>query len=150
MSARSRIADVIYRNHTSHDEYLHRVEEDESPVHEVFPLNENELRLRYIALTLGDGDPLDLAEYSHRFGQDFQDDFGATLEELSRANLVRKCDQRIELTERGKLFYDLITRAFYPRPIRQWMQQRQELAETAANLRSRHAVAQTFNAEGAT
>ena len=57
MSARSRLQGTVYRNHAKHEEYLHRIEHEESPVEEVFPLADTERRLRYIALTLGDGDP---------------------------------------------------------------------------------------------
>ncbi|HZN34878.1 MAG TPA: coproporphyrinogen-III oxidase family protein [Pirellulaceae bacterium] len=137
VSARSRLESCVYRNHPSYDMYLARVESGENPVHETKVLSETERRLRYVALTLGDGHPLVLAEYSAEFGSEFADDFSEAAGQLEAAGLIRDEGQRLVMTAAGELVYDLVTRAFYPNPVRRWLDERQQLAHTAANLHPR-------------
>ena len=43
---------------------------------------------------------------------------------------------RLELSERGRLVYDLAIKAFYPDSVLRWMKDRQRLADAARNLRA--------------
>ena len=135
VSARSRFGATIYRNRTEYAEYLERVEGGQSPVEETRALDAAERRLRHVTLTLGDGRPLERDAYAQAFGTRVDDDFAATLERLLGAGAISDDGRRIELTGRGQLVHDLVTRAFYPEPVRRWMDDRQHLVETAPNLR---------------
>jgi oxygen-independent coproporphyrinogen-3 oxidase len=137
VSARSRLDHVVFRNHAKYETYLERIHCGESPVEETIALGDTERRLRFIALTLGDGRTLSRADYRQEFGTSCDDDFHAAIEQLIEVDLVRDEQDRICLTEKGQLLYDLVTRAFYPGKIRRWMDARQDLAHTAANLRPR-------------
>lgn len=129
MSARSRLEHVIYRNHRIFNTYLERLESGASPVQDVKVLNTQERKLRFIALTLGDGKPLDHAAYADCFSSSVWEDFRETLERLGKAELIAEDNLQITLTERGQLVYDLAMRAFYPESIRQWLDDRQHLAQ---------------------
>ena len=56
---------------------------------------------------------------------------------LTEAGVVRDEGPDVNLTDRGRLVYDLATRAFYPESVLQWMQERQDLVGTTVNLRPR-------------
>jgi oxygen-independent coproporphyrinogen-3 oxidase len=137
VSARSRLDHVVYRNHANYETYLERIGRGESPVEETIELGDTERKLRFVALTLGDGRTLSRADYQREFGTRCDDDFHAAIEQLVEAGLVREEPDEIHLTDTGKLLYDLVTRAFYPGKVRHWMDVRQDLAHTAANLRPR-------------
>src|SRR5215212_2620022 len=68
LSARSRLDNVIYRNHRGFKQYVERIERGESPADEVFPLSEEGLKTRFLALSIGDGKALERAAYEERFG----------------------------------------------------------------------------------
>jgi oxygen-independent coproporphyrinogen-3 oxidase len=137
MSARSRLDNVVFRNHVSFETYLERVEGGRSPVEETMALSEHERKLRYVALTLGDGKALRRAAYQEAFGCSLDSDFAEPLTRLSDAGLIQEEFGSISVTETGQLLYDLVTRAFYPETIRRWMEERQSLATVSANLRPR-------------
>ena len=128
MSARSRLGTTIYRNHVDLGIYLERVEGGTSPVEEIFPLREEDRKIRFIAQTLGDGQPLERAAYERSSGRPFDDDFGETLWRLREAGLVDDVAGTISLTETGKLVYDLVMLAFYPWQTREWLAERQRAA----------------------
>jgi oxygen-independent coproporphyrinogen-3 oxidase len=130
LSARSRLGATIYRNHVDLDIYLERVERGRSPVEEVFPLCEEDRKIRFIAQTLGDGQPLERTAYERSFGRSFDDDFGEGSRRLRDAGLVADTGDQISLTETGKLVYDLAMLAFYPRHTREWLAERQRAAFT--------------------
>ena len=136
VSARSRIGDAIYRNRKQYGAYLQQVEQGASPVEEMRQLDPGERRLRYLTLTLGDGRALERAEYERAFGSRFDDDFATPLQKLLRAGIVADEGDRVELSARGRLVYDLAIKAFYPEPVLRWMDDRQRLADTARNLRA--------------
>jgi oxygen-independent coproporphyrinogen-3 oxidase len=136
VSARSRLDHTIYRNARQYGEYLDSIERGRSPVAEVRRLDAGERRLRHVTLTLGDGRPLERDEYQRAFGTRFEDDFAAPLLRLARAGVVADHGSRLELSPRGRLVYDLAIKAFYPEPVLRWMDDRQQLAETARNLRA--------------
>lgn len=125
MSARSRLADVIYRNHPGMPAYLERVERGESPVKEVFPLTEEGLMTRFLALSIGDGRPLERGAFEARFGLSFDDRFAEPLRRLRDHGLVEDDGDSITLTETGSLVYDLVLLAFYPEAVRERIQVRQ-------------------------
>jgi oxygen-independent coproporphyrinogen-3 oxidase len=135
VSARSRLKDTIFRNHQKYDAYLGRIEAGRSPVEEKKALDAFEQRLRFVTLTLGEGRPLERSSYEAAFGAPFDEDFGPPLERLVRAGAVLDDESRISLTDRGRLVYDLATRAFYPESVLRWMQERQELIGRSVNLR---------------
>ena len=83
-----------------------------------------------------DGRPLERTEYEQTFGSRFDDDFAAPLEKLLCAGIVADAGERLELSARGRLVYDLAIKAFYPEPVLRWMDDRQRLADTARNLRA--------------
>jgi len=124
-SARSRLNGVVFRNHSSLEAYLERVEGDRSPVEEMFTLSDHERKLRFVALTLGDGNVLERAAYVKAFGCSVESDFAEPLARLSDAGLVGEQLGAIHLTDAGQLLYDLVTRAFYPETVRRWMDERQ-------------------------
>ena len=140
VSARSRLDNTVYRNHSQYDGYLSRVEAGQSPVEETKALSPTEQRLRYVALTVGDGKPLEYSDYRRQFGGEFLGDFSEATKKLEAAGLVRDEGDRLVMTPKGQLVYDLVTRAFYPDPVRRWLDERQDLARTAANLRPRARV----------
>jgi oxygen-independent coproporphyrinogen-3 oxidase len=135
MSARSRLQGVVYRNHSKYMDYMRCIEAGQSPVQEVFPMSPEEQRLRFVTLSLGDGKPLLRGDYLDTFGRDIDDDFAEPLSRLRDARLVDDDHRGIRLNRRGQLLYDLVTRLFYPQPVRHWLDQRQQLVATAANLR---------------
>jgi oxygen-independent coproporphyrinogen-3 oxidase len=137
MSARSRLSHVVFRNHPTLETYQERIESGQSPVEERFALSEGERKLRYLALTLGDGKGLSRADYRAAFGSSVESEFAEPLARLAEAELVEDQGAMICLTETGQLVYDLVTRAFYPETAQRWMQERQALAATAGNLQPR-------------
>jgi oxygen-independent coproporphyrinogen-3 oxidase len=137
MSARSRLQNVVYRNHASFETYLERIETGASPVEETLVLSEHELRLRHLALTLGDGEALLRAGYEREFGTSVDDDFGVPLARLAEAGLIEDDGDEIRLSDIGQLVYDLVTRAFYPDNVRRWIEERQSLTATSPHLRPR-------------
>ena len=137
MSARSRLDNVVFRNHAGFETYLERVETGRSPVEETLALSEHERKLRFLALTLGDGEVLPRTAYEEEFGCSLESDFAEALTRLSEAGLIQEQRGSISLTETGQLLYDLVTRTFYPETVRRWMEERQSLAAVSANLRSR-------------
>jgi len=137
MSARSRLSHVVFRNHPTLETYQERIESDQSPVEERFALSDGERKLRYLAMTLGDGKGLSRADYRADFGSSVEGDFAEPLERLADAELVEDQGELICLTDTGRLVYDLVTRAFYPETAQRWMQERQALAATSGNLRPR-------------
>lgn len=140
ISARSRLDNTVYRNHSNYDTYLERIEQGQSPVEETKTLSPTEQRLRFLALTIGDGRTLVHDEYQEQFGTEFLGDFSQAAEKLAAAGLIAGDSERTVLTPKGQLVYDLVTRAFYPNPVRRWLDERQQLAQTAPNLRPKARV----------
>src|SRR5581483_8850297 len=95
MSARSRLDDVVFRNHAHFDPYLERVESGRSPVEETFPLSLEDRKLRFLTLTLGDGKPLPVETYRREFGCSVETDFVEPLARLARAGLIEQQDDSI-------------------------------------------------------
>jgi oxygen-independent coproporphyrinogen-3 oxidase len=139
MSARSRLGSTIYRNHTDLHVYLDRIENGQSPVEEIFPLSDDNRKIRFIALTLGEGKPLEREAYCRSFDRQIDDDYGELLRRLREAGLVEDAAGQIALTEMGKFVYDLVTLAFYPLHVQEWLGERQRaaLAKGRSPLRQR-------------
>jgi oxygen-independent coproporphyrinogen-3 oxidase len=129
-SARSRLGQTIYRNHTSLPAYLERMEAGKSPVEEVFRLGREDSKIRFVAQSLGVGKPLMRAAYEETFGEAFDDDFGEPLARLRGADLVKDDGESIRLSETGQLVHDLVTLAFYPRRIQEWLEDKYAAAQT--------------------
>jgi oxygen-independent coproporphyrinogen III oxidase len=121
MSARSHLGHAVYRNHPVHDAYIERIEQDKSPVQEVFRFDDDDRLTQFVARSLGDGNPLVRAEYGATFGRPIDEDFGEVLGPLRDGGLVDDDGEVIVLSERGKLVYDLVTLAFYPERARAWL-----------------------------
>ncbi|HVN83345.1 MAG TPA: coproporphyrinogen-III oxidase family protein [Candidatus Binatia bacterium] len=132
-SARSHLGYTIYRNHERIDAYLERIERGQSPVEEVFPLAAEDRVTQFIARTLGDGGQLVRSHYEATFGREVDEDFGELLDRLVDADLLEDEDDRITLSESGKLLYDVVTLAFYPQRAREWLASRVGLAAVGRN-----------------
>jgi oxygen-independent coproporphyrinogen-3 oxidase len=136
LSSRSRLNGTIYRNHADLAEYLHRIDTGHSPVHEIFPLDASGSRLRYIALSLGEGAPLDRADYLRTFGTSFDEDFAEPLRITREAGLIAEgpTPSTYALTSEGKLVYDKVLLAFYPDEVKQWLKDREQSAVARGRL----------------
>jgi len=121
MSARSQLANTVYRNHERFDVYLDRVEQGLSPVESVFELDEHDQRTQFVAGSLGNGKPLDRAAYERRFGAGIDAHFGELLGRLRGAGLIDDDGARITLTELGLLVYDRVLQCFYPARAQRWL-----------------------------
>jgi len=125
LSARSRLNSAVYRNRVRYEKYLRCIERCESPVEETFVLGEEDRRIRYVALTLGEGYPLSRDAYFRELRRELDNDYSELLSHLINVGLIHDDSRQITLTTQGQLLYDLITRAFYPQHVRQWLDQRQ-------------------------
>jgi oxygen-independent coproporphyrinogen-3 oxidase len=128
MSARSHLGHAVYRNHSVHDVYIERMEQGESPVQEVFPFDEQDRMTQFVARSLGDGHALVREEYADVFGRPFDDDFGDLVHRLAAGGLVVDSGDEVQLSDRGKLVYDLVTLAFYPAKAQAWLAEREPVA----------------------
>ncbi len=121
MSARSHLGYAVYRNHEQLKTYVDRIEHGQSPVEQMFVLDEDDRRTQFVARTIGDGKTLRRSMYARTFGRPIEGDFGSLLERLAWAGLVEDDGESIALTELGVLVYDLVTLAFYPQRARDWL-----------------------------
>jgi oxygen-independent coproporphyrinogen-3 oxidase len=128
VSARSFLDGTIYRNHTGSKEYVERIEAGRSPVEEIFRLDGETRKTYHVSRTLGAGKPLNRQAYEREFGCSFDRDHGDTCERLAAAGLVTDVDGSVSMTEAGKLVWDLVTLAFYPRHLQEWLKERHALA----------------------
>ena len=85
-------------------------------------------KIRFIALTLGEGKPLESDAYEQEFGCRFADEFPAAIGRLRAAGLIDESAGQFFLTSRGGLVYDLVTLAFYSQPTQQWLNERYQKA----------------------
>jgi oxygen-independent coproporphyrinogen-3 oxidase len=136
LSSRSRLNGTIYRNNADLAAYLDCIESGRSPVHELFPLDASGSRLRYIALSLGEGEPLDRADYQRTFGTSFDEDFAVPLQITREAALIADSPDAttLGLTSDGKLIYDKVLLAFYPDEVKQWLKDREQSAVARGRL----------------
>jgi oxygen-independent coproporphyrinogen-3 oxidase len=134
LSARSRLNTTVYRSIATLNDYLERVENNVSPIEDVFPLHKEARKTRFIALTLGDGKPLDRSAYDTIFGESFDIRFGEPLNRLQEAGLVAG-NGVLTLTETGKLVHDLVTLAFYPQHVKEWLRERERAAVESGRLK---------------
>lgn len=125
MSARSHLGSTVYRNHERIPQYLERVESGRSPVEEVIGLQDDDRRTLYVTKTLGDGKPLDTADYARVFGNAIDDDFGEPLSRLRDGGIVDDDNGVLNLSEIGRLVHDRVAFNFYPKRILDWLSQRQ-------------------------
>jgi oxygen-independent coproporphyrinogen-3 oxidase len=125
MSARSHLGYTVYRNHEQLPVYLKRVEAGQSPVEQVFRLDEDDRKTQAIARSLGDGRPLPRADYERIFGRPIDADFGEVLASLRAGGLLEDDGATLVLSELGRLVYDLVTLAFYPRRAQEWLTRRE-------------------------
>lgn len=121
LSARSSLGHTVYRNHRGRTTYMQRVEAGRSPVEELIELGPDDRKTMFIARTLGDGQPLRLADYEAVFGTRLATDFDDVLPRLLAGGLVDSDGVDLVLTSTGRLVYDLVTLSFYPRPAREWL-----------------------------
>ncbi len=127
-SARSRLDATVYRNYADLDAWRGQVERDESPVAEVFDLDAQDRRIRFLGQSLGDGQPLDRSAWISAFGMPIEAEFGPVIERLRAADLLADAGTTIVLTDTGKLVHDLVTLAFYPPRTQAWLAERQAAA----------------------
>lgn len=124
MSARSHLGYSVYRNHTRLEVYAGRVERGESPVEEVFPLEEADRKTQFVARSLGDGRPLERSAYEAAFGMPVERDFGEFVARLRAAGLVEDDGTALRLSDLGGLVHDRIMLGFYPPKAQRWLLQR--------------------------
>jgi len=127
VSAVSHLGDTVYRNEEGLGAYVERIESGESPVSGVFPLGVADRKTLFIVRSLGDGHALDRACYAASFGVSFDEEHGALIACLRDAGLVEDDGDLLALSDLGKLVYDLVTLAFYPRDARTWLAEHQTL-----------------------
>jgi oxygen-independent coproporphyrinogen III oxidase len=128
VSARSFLNETVYRNHPALPTYLERVEAGRSPVEEVFEMGDQERRTYFITRTLGCGKRLNVQAYAEAFGCSFDDDYGHVCRQLVNAGLIERDGDQIAQTSTGRLVYDLVTLAFYPRELQRWLEERHRQA----------------------
>ena len=121
MSARSQLGHTVYRNHDNLEVYLDRVERGRSPVEQVVRLSEEDRMTQFVARSIGDGKTLSRERYERAFGRPFDQDFGEILTRLTAAGLIEDGGATLALSELGKLVYDIVTLAFYPKHARDWL-----------------------------
>ncbi len=124
VSARSFLSGVVYRNHPKPGGYRERIEAGRSPVEEIFELDEEYRKTHFLTRTLGAGKRLERRAYEQRFGNPFEDDYGPVYQRLVDADLLEESDGWIAQTATGRLVYDLVTLAFYPPRLQQWLEDR--------------------------
>ena len=122
MSARSHLGHAVYRNHPVHDVYIERIERGESPVEEVFRFDEDDrrdavrgalARRRKTARRTPNTKPRSAAPSTTT---------SATCSIVcAPAGSSTTTVPSLVLTDRGKLVYDLVTLAFYPKRAREWL-----------------------------
>jgi oxygen-independent coproporphyrinogen-3 oxidase len=120
-SARSSLGHTLYRNHERLETWLERVEAGQSPVEQVFRLDVDDRKTQLVARTLGDGKRLARDAYERAFESSIDADFPEVLERLRRGGLVEDDGRSLELSEDGRLVYDLVTLAFYPEHAKRWL-----------------------------
>lgn len=121
MSARSQLGHTVYRNHDNLDVYLDRVERCRSPVEQVVRLSEEDRMTQFVARSIGDGKTLARAHFERTFGRPLDQQFGEVLTRLTAAGLIDDDGAIIGLSQLGKLAYDIVTLAFYPKHARDWL-----------------------------
>jgi oxygen-independent coproporphyrinogen-3 oxidase len=128
VSARSFLDDTVYRNISTIPAYLSRIESGCSPVEEIFRLDDEHRKTYFVTRTLGAGKALDMPAFQRRFGCSFLDVYGSIVERLEDNGLITEKDNHLSMTATGTLVYDLITLAFYPQPLQEWLEDRHALA----------------------
>lgn len=128
-SALSHLGGSLFRNASDTGAYVEHVTAGGSPITEVFPLREADLKTLYIVRTLGDLKPLSTAGYESLFGSSFGDDYDTSWTALREAGLLTLMEdgETIQMTDLGAQLYDLVTLAFYPESARRWLNQKEQL-----------------------
>jgi oxygen-independent coproporphyrinogen-3 oxidase len=124
LTARSSLGYNVYRNHRGFATYINRVESGASPVEDVIRFEPENLKTLFVTSTIGDGKPLLLDEYQSVFGHPIEADYGETIKRLRHGGLIAVDDEKLMLTETGKLLYDLVTLSFYPDDAKQWLNEK--------------------------
>ncbi|WP_372368915.1 coproporphyrinogen-III oxidase family protein [Candidatus Uabimicrobium sp. HlEnr_7] len=123
-SARSFIDNTVYRNHPQIKEYMSRAENHISAVEEIFELGVEHQKTYFITRSLGAGKPLNYKEYHQSFDRIFKEDYEDVCQRLLKADLIFENNNTLEMTDAGKLVYDLVTLAFYPPQLQKWLEQK--------------------------
>ncbi len=136
ISARSRLNNIVFRNHSAYDEYLQCIERGQSPVAETVELSARRSssslpgpdlgrRLSAVARSLCPDVGTRPRRGSWRLARHLgRSRPGERHWRSNHADLARSTHLRPG------------TARFYPQPVRHWLEKRQELARTAANLHS--------------
>lgn len=125
VSAVSHLGSGMFRNDASFRSWLTRVEANQSPVAQIFELDDDDRLALEIARTLGDSKPLLRSDWESLVGRAIDVDFGDVMQRLTAAGLLGDDGTRLALTPDGGLVYDLVTLAFYPKGARTWLQTHQ-------------------------
>jgi oxygen-independent coproporphyrinogen-3 oxidase len=125
-SARSHLGFAEFKNVRDSEQYVERMRSGQSPVEEVFSLDEEDRRAQFISRSLGDGAALDRDAYGAAFGRSFDDDYGSTLAVLRHAGLIEDDGRRIALSDSGRLIHDRVTLSLFPQRALDWLMAKQE------------------------
>jgi hypothetical protein len=113
----------------------------QSPVEQIFLLDEQDRRALYVSRSIGDGGAIDREHYQSSFGLSFDDDHGERIARLRETGLVSDDGNRIGLTELGKLVHDRVTLSFYPeRGLAQLREREQRIDARILTARERAAA----------
>lgn len=126
MGARSQLGYKLYRNTPHINAYLKRIESGQSPVEDIIPLSVEDRKTQFVARSIGDGKPLDIAEYENTFDRSIHDDFGESIRRLHENGIIESDTERLYLTDTGKLVYDLVTVSFYPQSALVWLKDKEQ------------------------
>ena len=89
--------------------YVERIEENLSPI-----VEENEIDRKsesvFLGLRLSEG--IDLNEYEKRFGADLTEEYAEDFERFQAAGLIEVAENRLKLTNKGRLFSNEVFAAF--------------------------------------
>ena len=134
MSARSQLGYTLFKNNPHFNAYLERVEAGNSPVEDTIHLNAGDRKTQFVARSLGDGKPLDRTAYEAAFGSSIDDDFGQAIDRLRDNGVVDDDARQLNLTDIGKLVYDLVTVSFYPDHAFDWLKKKEQSAAARGRL----------------
>jgi oxygen-independent coproporphyrinogen III oxidase len=116
-SAYSFMNGVQYYNHSGLADYYGAIEAGRPPISCGARLGGEELRRRHVIFAIKTRDGVVKADYEGRFGSRLEDDFPSEVAALAGNGLAQDGPDSLELTEKGMLFADEVSRMFYSRRV---------------------------------
>ncbi len=78
-------------------------------------LSKQEQMIRHAALGLKNCAGIDKNQFRQKFSKSFEEEFGKVVELLEELGLVENTERNIKLSRKGILFYDSVSRKFFPK-----------------------------------